>query len=255
MSHLKWDLDISKISAEFGDLKKKVESDLMIAASALAASTHAKVTELAQKNLHSSRKQYTDALSFQEVSKGVWVVGLDRSAMWIEDGRKQGFMEELLNGKSAKTTKDGKKYAVIPFKHDKNPSEQTVSAQNFTQQIRKELKQRSIPYKKLEYKDGSPRIGLIHKFDVTSARPSTKAKNDALKGISIYQSMGADGKVRRDILTFRVITEDHRAEGLWVHPGIKARNFFDQAFEWCVSEWENKILPDILADYTAFKNK
>jgi hypothetical protein len=250
MSDLKIDVNISDIARQFGDIQKQVESDLKKSVSGLASSTHAKLLELATDNLNSLQKIYKDAVSFERLDDNLWIVALDEKAMFIEEGRKSGFMQELLDSPKAKTNKKGEKYAVIPFEHSKPPSQQSEKAQDLTNQIRKELKRRDIPYKKLEYNtDGSPKLGLIHRFDVESARLKPEHKNDPLKGVAVYQRKGSDGNIRRDIMTFRIISDKHKSEGIWVHPGMEAKNLMDKAWEWAQNEWENKILPEVLNKY------
>lgn len=247
----KIEVDAKKIASEFNEVAKEVEKDITKAVGALAASTHARALELATDKLKSTASMYKEALDFNKVGKNIWVVSLDmKKAGWLEDGRKSGFMEELLRGKSSKVSAKGKRYAVVPFKHNKNPTEQTPKAQNLANQIKTFLKQEKVPYKKLEFNsDGSPKLGLIHKFDLDSAKPSAKAKDPALKGVAIYQRMNEKGKVVKDIMTFRVITEDHKGEGRWYHPGSKGVFIIDECYNWALREFDSVILPSILDKY------
>mgnify|MGYP001591360532 CR=1 FL=1 len=43
-----------------------------------------------QQNSNSSRQKYIDALEYEQVSDETWLIKLDPSANWIEDGKKQG---------------------------------------------------------------------------------------------------------------------------------------------------------------------
>jgi hypothetical protein len=251
MPDFKLEIDAKDIASKFGDLQKEVEATVHKAVAALAASTHAKATELATNKLKSRASIYKDALDFKKIDKNIWVVSLDmEKAGFIEENRKSGFMDELLRGKSAKTSSKGKKYAIIPFKHNKNPSEQTEKAQDLSRQIKDFLKKEKIYSRKLEFNpDGSPKLGLLHRFDLDSAKPSSKAKNPALKGVSIYQRMNEHGQVKKEIMTFRVITEDHKSEGLWNHPGSKGVFIIDECFNWASSTWDTEILPSILDSF------
>ena len=249
MSDLKFEIDTSTIASEFGEIKREVSADLKKAVSGLASMTHAKTLELANE-LGSMSKTYKDNISFQQIEENIWIVELDEKALWIEEGRKGGFMDELLNGKSAKTNAKGEKYAVIPFEHSKNPSEQSSKAQELTNAIKSELKEQGINYRKPEYNaDGSPKLGLIKRFNVDSAKIKDSHKDGPLKGVAIYQRMDKGGKVRRDVMTFRIITERHREEGKWVHPGMEGKKLMDKAFSWCLDIWDNQILPEVLAKY------
>lgn len=252
MSDLRFDIDIDSIAEGFGEMKKDLQKDLKKSVGALASMTHAKTLELANNDLKSLSKMYKDGVSFQQLEENLWVVSLDEKVLWIEEGRKGGFMEELLNGKSGKVGKDGKRYAVIPFEHSKNPSEQSSQARELTNQIKTELKKREIPYRgKLEYnQDGSPKLGLLHRFSIDSARIKESHKDSPLKGVAIYQKMNdKTGKVQRDIMTFRIISEKHKDEGKWIHPGRVGSKLMEKAFEWAEREWEQKILPEVLGKY------
>lgn len=250
MPDLRFDIDIKTLTDGFGNAKKELEKDLKKAVGGLASMTHAKVNELANNDLKSLSKKYKDALSFQQLEDNLWVVSLDMDkAGFIEDGRKSGFMQELLDSPKAKTSKDGNKYLSIPFEHSKNPTEQSSQAKALTDEIRAELKKRDIPYRsKLEYhSDGSPKLGLLHRFNIESARLKDTHKDSPLKGVAIYQRKNEKtGKVRRDIMTFRTISSKSKEEGRWIHPGMMGKFLFEKAWRWAEAEWEQKILPEIL---------
>jgi hypothetical protein len=256
MPDFKIEVDGESISKQFGDLKLEVQTAINTAMGALAASTHAKTVELATEKLGTTRDIYTNALSFEQLSENMWVVSLDmQKAGWIEDGRKSGWMEELLKGKSSRTGKNGQRYAIIPFEHSKPPSKQAPSAQRFTQEIRKFLKEKEINYKKIEYNDdGSPKMGLLHSFKDGIGKelyPSHMAKHDVFKGLSIYQSKDKKtGKMRRDVMTFRVISESQRGSGMWNHPGRSSEFIIDKAYEWALKELENVVMPQIIDSFT-----
>lgn len=256
MPDFKITVDSESIAKQFGDLKLEVEESINVAMGALAASTHAKVIELATEKLNTTRDTYTNALSFEQLSKNMWVVSLDmQKAGYLEDGRKSGWMEELLKGKSSRVGKNGQRYAIIPFEHSKIPSKQAPSAQRFTQEIRKFLKEKEINYKKIEYNnDGSPKMGLLHSFKDGIGKelyPSHMAKHDVFKGLSIYQSKDKKtGKMRRDVMTFRVISESQRGSGMWNHPGRSGEFIIDKAYEWALKELENVVMPQIIDSFT-----
>jgi len=250
MADLKFDIDIDAISEQFEEIKKKVKQEVLDGVGTLATMTHAKVLELSRDELKSLSSEYSENVVFDNPQEGIWVVTLKSPAMWIEDGRKSGFMEELLSGKSSKVSKDGKRYAVIPFKHNKNPDQQSEKSKQLTQQIKGALKQHGINWGKIEYgADGSPRIGRLHSFNLDSARLKSQHKGPVTHGISVYQTKQSDGSVKRDVMTFRIIHEDHKSEGLWMHPGKTGAKLLDKAFEWALDTWEKDILPNILKDY------
>ena len=240
---IKIKIDASAIAKEFKEFQKEVEADLKKGVASLASITHAKVAEMAQQELKSSRKQFMDSLHFEEVDDGIWVVSVDAKAFWIEEGISPNFDMKPGLLKNAQTNKKGGKYKVVPFEHSKAPSQLTPKARAIVNEIRTNLKKENVPFKGIERNaDGSPRIGKLHSFDWTSDKPG-RGNTPVLHGVSIYQSIKG-GNVRRDILTFRTVTDKQTDK--WIHPGLKAKKFLDRAADWAVKEWEDKILPDIL---------
>lgn len=258
MADLDFDIDVEGIAEKFGKLKERVKEDLTKGVESLAKMTHAKTLELAKEELGSLSQTYMDNVEWENPEENLWVVTLKNPAMWIEEGRKGGFMEELLNGKSSDVGADGKRYAVIPFKHNTSPSQQSPKAQELANQIKQEMKRRGVDWKKIEYdEDGSPRIGRLHRFNMDTARAKPQHKYPLTHGVSVYQKyhdvQQKDGSVkqelRRDVVTFRTISEKHEREGLWMHPGREGAKILDEAFDWAVSYWESNILPEILKEY------
>ena len=250
MADLKLEVDVEAIAKSFGDLRRSIENDITKGVESLAVMTHAKTLELARDNLRSLSQLYMDNVEFSNPAPNFWVVTLKEAALWIEEGRKSGFMQELLDGKSGKVSAKGEKYAVIPFKHNVNPTEQSTKAQQLSNEIREGHQQRDVGWRKIELnRDGSPRLGMLHKFNVESARLDPKHKTPSGYGVTVYQTKQKDGSVRRDIMTFRVITEKHKNEGLWNHPGRDGDHLMDKAFDWAIQTWEKDILPAIIAKH------
>jgi hypothetical protein len=248
---LLFEIDIDQIAKELKDTSKQLADDLMAGAEGLALSTHLKVLELSDEKLGSLSEKYKDNVTYESPMRGLWIVTLKEPALFIEDSRRSGFMRELLEGKSARTSKDGSKYAIIPFHHDSKPSQTSHKAQEFANQLKDEFKKRDIPWKNIEMdENGSPRMGVVHRFDVESARPTKNSKFGALHGITVMQNKNAEGGVDRSILTFRTISEKSEQEGSWFNPGREGSKLFDTAGEWCEKEWEEKILPEILSRHS-----
>ena len=256
MSNLRFYVDLERLSKDFGNLKEEVKNDMTKGVENLATMTHAKTLELAGTELTSLQKMYKDNVEFANPAPNFWVVTLKEPAMWIEEGSKAGFMEELLNGKSSRTGKNGK-YAIIPFQHNKNPTEQSAKAYDLAKTIQYELKKKGVNWKKLEVDaNGSPRLGKLHTFQFdndTATAQKASHKNPLTKGVSVYQTKMKDGTVRKDIMTFRVISEKSRNEGAWIHPGRPGNKILDKAFEWAMGTWERDILPAIFEKYNGKK--
>lgn len=249
MSDLKFEIDVDRIAETFGELKSEVEGDIVKGVGSVAEMTHARVLELARDRLGSLSQMYMENVEFDNPEPNFWIVSLKNPALWVESGVSPGFMEALLNGKSSKINKKGERYAVIPFKHNENPSRQAPQAQSIANEIKDFLKKKKINYQKIEYdSSGSPRLGKIHgPFNVgnKNARLKEGHKSPATYGVSIYQRM-KDGQPRKDVMTFRVIHEKHRAEGKWQYPGKQGEFLMDEALDWAMKLFDNQILPEIL---------
>lgn len=251
MDKLKIEIDVSKIAEQFGEIKREVEIAIQDGVKKLAVSTHAKVIELAQENLHTTRDKYIEALDFEEIVPGVWVVSVDLSKVgWLEEGRSPGSMIDDLLKSGANVSKEGFRYKAIPFDYGKPPSKLSEYAQRYVNTIKAELKKRSIPFKRIETDaTGSPRLGRLHRFNIPSTYPTAKAQFPALHGLSIYQRQMGTNNIRRDIVTFRMVSDKHKMDNRWFHPGITAKKFLDKAMEWAEKEFENEILPTILGQF------
>lgn len=252
MADLDFNINIKEIVESLGNKTKALREDLTKSVENLANMTHSKTLEIARDELISLSQMYMENVEFSNPAPNLWVVTLKEKALWIEEGRKGGFMKELLDGKSGKVSKDGEKYAVIPFVHNKNPSQQSAKAKDLADDIKMALRKEGLNWKKIETNsDGSPRLGRLHSFNFETARASEKHKNPLTYGVSVYQTKDKQtGKVRRDVMTFRVIKESHEAEGLWIHPGRPGNFILDEALKWAMEEWEQQILPAVLDKYS-----
>jgi hypothetical protein len=257
---LKFHIDVESLSKNLEGLKKDIQSDFMKGADQLAMATYEKIRTLASEDLNGALyKIYDDNLKSEKLAEGFYVITLLEPALWIEEGQKAGFMDWLLNTvkpgkKPAKIGKDGKKYRVIPFQHNVNPSMQSPKALDLTQEIKYALKKKGVSWKKIEYnQDGSPRLGLLHHFDLETARPDAQKdihKNSLTKGVAVYQNQDKQtGVVSKEVMTFRVISEKHEGEGLWKHPGRQGNKLFEKGYEHAQKIWDTEILPAIFAKH------
>jgi len=266
-------LDISQLANLAENLQPAVEAAMKRAAQELTMATHGHIVEQVQQKLKSTRQKYLDALSFEQISDNAWIISLDPSANWIEDGMEAHEMiEDLLkqgrpNKQKAegsprggiKTAKDGSRYRAIPFEHNKGQASQTPAQTSLTNMVKSEMKARGIPYGKIE-KDagGQDKLGLLHSFDV-SARgkgampvPVSKVGIPLLNGVRVYQQKVKDkaGKevTKKAIMTFRMVSTKMKGSGRWVHPGLEAKHFMDAAFQWAVDHWTKVIAPSVIEE-------
>lgn len=267
---VKFSVDASSVADLAESMEGKINKALQNAARDLSLMTHAHILEEAQSKLHSSREKYVQAMGINQVNENVWVITLNKSAVWIEDGMdRHSMVDDLLKSPKAKTAKNGSKYLVVPFQHNKGASQQTQAAKSLTDTLKSEMKKRDIPYGKIEkHADGSPKLGLLHKFDIESKPTKTHhgvgqghgpigaVKQGAtgipyLQGVRVYQKKLKDAstgreKVVKNIMTFRVVSSKHAGTGRWVHPGVEAKNFFEEAARWATELFDKEIGPKVL---------
>jgi len=250
-------VDLGNVPDQVGDANELVTTKFRQAIQYLAAQTHARILENAQMKLRSTRKAYTQALRpLEQIDDNLWVVTLDGSARWIEDGKSAGSMvDDLLNHKSgspARRAKDGSLYRRIPFDQALPQTEVPIKRLALAEAVRAELKKyskrvgRRVGLKKIETgPDGKPLLGMLHSFDVAS--PAGRSGTPILAGVRIYQRMVKDRKgkmkAQRAVITLRTVSSKHKEQGRWMHPGLTGKKFFDEAYEWALKEWEHSIMP------------
>ena len=217
----------------------------------MAAQTHAKVVEYVQQGLHSTREQYLDNLKWFSIDKNTHVIVLQEPAMFIEEGLSPHSMVDDLLRKGAKISQDGSRYKAIPFKHGGPENETPIAQRSLEETLKTEFKKRKIHLTKIERQpDGTPKTGLLHRLDIDSKKTGPTGI-PVLKGVAVYQKWWSDRATHkehtsRDIMTFRVVSDKHKADGRWFHPGLEAKNYMERAFHWAETAWENEILPEIL---------
>lgn len=251
--NLDFDTVLNQVEGNLLEIQQELEASVEM----LALSAHAKVSELAAERLHSRlhiwQEHFTIENSFAKVDNNTYVITIPRELEWIEDGQDaHSMLPALLSSPKAKVAKDGSRYIVVPFKHNKGPTKQPLFAQQVTKELRSKLRKIGVPYSKMETDhQGRPRLGKLHSFNFGGPkRPHWTSP--VLDGVRIYQKMVKDKRgrdvVQRDIMTFRVASSKHF--GLkWEYPGIPGEKFLVQVQHWAEQEWETKIVPEILAKY------
>jgi hypothetical protein len=252
MSNLRFNVDVKGIVENLAQGREEAEAALKEGVRGLATMTHAKTMELASEELNSTSVKYRKALSFQQVAEDIYVVSLDESLLWLEDGRKAGEMINDLLKKNAKISKEGFRYKAIPFDYSSSTpkSQRTQFSASMVNLVQRALKERNLPYKKLEVgRDGKPLLGKLHTMNIASPRPTATASHDALAGLNVYQHMDEGGNARRSMVAYRMVSDKHSGTGKWVHPGIPAKQLMDKALAWAEREFETKILPEIMSKF------
>lgn len=237
------------------EIKKDLKEDLNQAVKTLGAGALKNAQDLADKHLPKKLAgMYKDALKIEEIADNIVVIELNENARWIEEGRKSGFMEELLKGSGVKKGKDGSKYRVIPLEGKENiPQQSSAQGQNLVNELTSFLKTKNIRAGKNEGlaldNQGSPRIGRIHSFDIKDIRDK-KAFSDNIQRVSVFQNKNPQtGKTEKSITAFRVISEKHKGTGKWNHPGTSPARILEQTFKWVEQTLQTQIFPAIKSKY------
>jgi len=250
MSNIKVTIDGKALQAELSNLGKELHDDILESVGGLAQAAHGKIVEMANAELKSSRKKYLDNLDEPtQISEGVWLIALNPGALFLEEGLPEDFDMKPGLLKKGKTSKKGYRYRVVPFDYGKPPSQNTGATQMMVDKIRSNLRKEGVPFKKIERDStGSPRVGKLHTFNWNSPIPG-KGNTPQLHGVTIYQTKMKGGQIKRDVVTFRTVTDGPAGAEKWFHPGIEAKKFLDRAADFVDRTWEEKILPDILKRY------
>jgi hypothetical protein len=260
------------------DIGDAANDAMASAARDLSAATRGKIVELAQEKLHTRRSMYLDALTHFQLDDNTFVVNLDKSARWIEDGMPEhSMLDDLLKSKKVKRAKDGSAYLIVPFQHNKGKSSLSPAQQGLLATIKKELAKVGATPNKIEMDSGGkPKLGLVRSLDITKAPISSGAHpigkgprghvaqsasgTPLLKGVRIYQKeikdKSGESKIGRFVMTFRVASSKQKgglgpAGSKWDHPGLQAANLMEEGMKWAMDQWENKVAPQIMASIVA----
>lgn len=261
-------LDISDLEG-LADIGELVSQEMKRAATELTAATYAKVVELAKDQLHSRRRLYLEGLSHFQLDETTWVVNLDAKVRWIDDGMPEhSMLDDLLKSKKAKRAKDGSTYVVIPFQHNRGKQDMTPAQQSLLATVKGELAKVGATPNKIETDaSGQPKLGLVRSLDITNKPKSTRNLKlgagrfgdvaqgptgiPLLKGVRVYQreitKTGGGKGVGRFVMTFRIASSKHEGSGRWHFPGIEGVNLMEQALDWALQTWDQKIAPGLVA--------
>lgn len=261
-------IDFGSLLKDLKDLPENLETQVHLATEHLASEAHQYILDQAEQELHSTLPDFQKALHMEELEKGVWVITLDADMVWLDEGMESfSLIDTLLKDGKGKTSKDGHRYRVIPFKHDKAAPKQNPPEIKANPKVQKKLigiLQKTLAKKNLtihgieKHMDGTPKTGKLHSLDIKQGPKSKNTGIPLLQGVRIYQHAmsdkegkplyGDDGhrQVQRSVMTFRTVSTKQEGTGAWQHPGVTAHNFMDRAYQWAQNKWESEVLPELL---------
>lgn len=250
----KYDLEaqLKELGLEINQLTKAIEDRAKQGMRFLQQQAYGKIVEKANEKLKSTRSIYLANLGMISQNDNLWVVYLKKEAAWIEDGMEPHEMiDKLTSGKKARTAKDGSRYNIIPFKHNKPPQQTSRAQMQIQETVKRELKK--LKLNKIIMDNGKPKIGKVAvlKHELTGFdMPHTKTGRPILAGLTIYQrevkTSTGKTKVVRDIMTFRTVSTKQKGSGMWMHPGLKAANIFEEVSKEIDKMWD-EMVKDIIS--------
>jgi hypothetical protein len=268
-----------EIADKLGVVEKEVAKKLNGAVEALSISTHAFIIKYAQDHLkgyplEAFLGEDGSNIRWIQVSKNMWVVEIDESAKWVEEGRSPTSMATddwlLKPGKGLKTARDGSKFKIIPFSHDKGA---LTTPSGMREAIDASLKANGVSMRKIEKgPDGMPKIGIVNRLkdipqlndpasdNIYQYRSKGRTADEAealglpnyegahyLSGGVVVQRPSKKGKVKKEVVTFRVVSSKHENEQRWLYPEVKPLHSIPAAYDYATKEWD-KIVKS-LEDY------
>lgn len=247
----KYDLEeqLKTLGIELTQLTTEIESRAKQGMSLLQQQIYGKIVEKAQEKLKSQRHIYLANLGMMNESDNLYVVYLKKEAAWIEDGMEAHEMiDDLTSGPKSKTAKDGSRYNIIPFQHNKNPQKTSRAQMQIQNVVKKELKARGLD--KTIMVGGKPKLGRAATLDlVGKGMPTNKFNRPILAGLTIYQreikSKEGKSRIKRDVMTFRVASTKQKGSGMWFHHGMKGADIFKEVEKEIDQMW-NQMLQDIV---------
>jgi len=261
-------VDLSQIEGLMDEVEDGLKKESQKAAQDLAEMIRERAKELAGQKLHTRREAYVKGLKkVEKVGEDTYVVALDAKVRWIDDGQSSfDMITGLLNTKKQNhTDKHGNRYVIVPFEHGKGGvTRNTAAQQELVNTVREKLGDKGIPFAGIEKNaDGSAKMGRLHTFNIEDAPRKLDAGpgqrrgpvgevmqgntgTPFLRGVTVYQSMDDKGKPQRSIITFRIVSEKHRSQGKWEHPGNAPVDILEEATKWAVETWEKEVAPKLL---------
>lgn len=278
MSQLDFKVNLKEVAEKLGEVSDNIALQINEQVQNLSISTHAFVVKYANDKLTGFKRNHFlgpegKNVRWVQVSPSIWVVEIDPSVAWIEEGRGPVSMatEQWLlkpGAKGVKTAKDGSTYRVIPFKHEGGVGGKSKSDEpEIASMIKKALKQKSISLHRIERDaDNKPKLGILHKLDINEKRKtypqklfseprnSETAKQIGLKSHAGHHFLnnavvvqreskgkGGKSKISKEVITFRVVSSKHAAEGRWMSPAVEPLNSIPEALKYAESEWERIV--------------
>jgi len=213
----------------------------------VATSTLMKWRQLASQGLHTSKAEYLDSLQDIEVREGERVISLvGWLAEAVETGLESFDLKPILLERGARKSKAGYRYRPIPFRHA-TPGASTGQAGPAMGSRYGPVQAVSMATPGALTQGAAAALGKAVHQEAKRLKPGQRLRagaggaqkltprhsTDLYAGMVKRTNKSPGGKKQTSgYLTFRMVSENpavHVGGEKWLHPGIEARNFADQA--------------------------
>ena len=269
----RFQVNTDEVAAQLHVLGAQIAGQLVGMVRGLSILTHGYIIDKAQKELEGYKREAflgedNQNVHWVQIADNIWVVELDESAKYIEEGRAAVSMATtdwlLKNAKVSKT--DGSLYKVIPFVQSQGKGK-SANFRNpmpeLEKMVKAAIKREGISMNKIERNaQGDAKLGILHKIPMEApsretrpdffSAPRDQAMADLTglkphggifygKGLVVSQRKGPAGGIIKEAVTFRVVSSKHALEGRWIYPAVQPFGAMDAAYKWAQEEWEKMV--------------
>jgi len=270
MAEFEFKANLREIAAKVGQTADAIGSTVQDEIRKLSIATHAFVVNHANEHLSGWKRSHffgsdNQNVRWVQIDENMWVVEIDPSVAWIEEGRDATSMATdkwLLKPDKAKLAKDGSTYRVIPMDAKKD-NRRNPELKNI---LNDQLQKQGVDMSTLDLDgSGQPKLGVIKKLNFGTNVTEKSSSNEMffsaprsaeqgkklglpayggkhqLQGAVVTQRKDERGGVKKEATTFRVVSSKHEAEGRWMYPKVEPLDSIPKAYEFAEQQW-NKIV-------------
>lgn len=252
MSDISLKLTAEKLGKDLEDISGRVEEELNQAVRDLSQAAYASmVAQIQQTKMDpNNRADLLRGLKFDDLGDNSYLIYLEGNwANMLEGGFPPYDMKQTLLSSNkrvavgqragepwVRTSKQGKKYAAVPFDVKKTSAGMSGDLSADLKQMFAKNRQGKEQRLTKVFKDelGNPLSGKV----ATASHES----NPFLQRVAKFQKVYESGRTSSIYMTWRMVHEDSPG---WQHPGFEGHNFFEETERQIESELEN-ILQTLL---------
>ena len=209
----------------------------------------------ATRKLNSTRNAYMSAINMK-IDGTVMVVEIDPKN-WLANAAESGLdpfnmKQGLLNGRSAKVSKQGYRYASIPIGKSRDNKPQTEKGQMYQEKFEALFTNKNTLFgpSKMKADLASGKVREMQQLQTEDPFMKGFYRHRSFDNAMAAQSKGR-GKPAWQYVMFRMVSENPNSKSKWDHPGIKPVNIMRSTEQWLHEFAEDsleKMLEEALAE-------